>query len=65
MGPLMINMAFMPLYKWEMWDVTPVTDGQVESRAVLSLNWIRNKVHFADVIVENMSDQLLQIKDIL
>ena len=25
MGPLMINMAFMPLYMWEMWDVTPVT----------------------------------------
>ena len=22
----MINMAFMPLYMWEMWDVTPVTD---------------------------------------
>ena len=32
MGPLMINMAFMPLYMWEMWDVKPVThertDGQ-------------------------------------
>ena len=43
----MINMAFMPLYMWEMWDVTPVThehtDGRtVESRAVFSLNWIRN-----------------------
>ena len=25
MGPLMINMAFMLLYMWEMWDVTPVT----------------------------------------
>ena len=25
MGPLVINMAFMPLYMWEMWDVTPVT----------------------------------------
>ena len=25
MGPQMINMAFMPLYMWEMWDVTPVT----------------------------------------
>ena len=38
----MINMAFMPLYMWEMWDVTPVTDGRtVESRAVFSLNWIR------------------------
>ena len=49
MGPLMINMAFMPLYMWEMWDVTPVTDEHtntrtVESRAVFSLNWIRNKV---------------------
>ena len=48
MGPLMINMAFMPLYMWEMWDVTPVTDEHtdtrtVESRAVFSLNWIRNK----------------------
>ena len=25
MGPLMIDMAFMPLHMWEMWDVTPVT----------------------------------------
>ena len=46
MGPLMINMAFMPLYMWEMLDVTPVTDARthgrkVESRAVFSLNWIR------------------------
>ena len=24
----MINMAFMPLYMWEMWDVTPVTHGR-------------------------------------
>ena len=44
----MINMAFMPLYMWEIWDVTPVThgghtDGQVESRAVFSLSWIRKK----------------------
>ena len=42
----MINMAFMPLYMWEMWDVTPVTDGhtngQWESSAVFSLSWIRN-----------------------
>ena len=43
----MINMAFMPLYMWEMWDVTPVTDGRthgrtVESCAVFSLSWIRN-----------------------
>ena len=49
MGPLMINMAFMPLYMWEMWDVTPVTDGhtdgQLESRAVFSLNWIRKSSH--------------------
>ena len=46
MGPLMINMAFMPLYMWETWDVTPVThehtNGQWESRAVFSLSWIRN-----------------------
>ena len=36
MGPLM---AFMPLYMWEMWDVTPVTDTRtVESRAVFSLS---------------------------
>ena len=26
----MINMAFMPLYMWEMWDVTPVTDGHTD-----------------------------------
>ena len=40
----MINMAFMPLYIWEMWDVTPVTNTRtVESRAVFSLSWIRNK----------------------
>ena len=42
MGPLMINMAFMPLYMWEMWDVTPVTDGRtVESSAVFCLSRIR------------------------
>ena len=53
----MINMAFMPLYMWEMWDVTPVThrhtdggtDGQWESRAVFSLSWIRNTIN-ANVI---------------
>ena len=44
----MINMAFMPLYMWEMWDVTPVTDEHtdtrtVESRAVFSLSWIRKR----------------------
>ena len=32
MGPLMINMAFMPLYMWEMWDVTPVTDGHSDEQ---------------------------------
>ena len=32
MGPLMINMAFMPLYMWEMWDVTPVTDGRTNEQ---------------------------------
>ena len=47
MGPLMINMTFMPLYMWEMWDVTPVTNARtdtrtVESSAVFSLSWIRN-----------------------
>ena len=46
----MINMAFMPLYMWEMWDVTAVTngrtDGQWESRAVFSLSWIRNSIFF-------------------
>ena len=46
MGPLMFNMAFMPLYMWEMWDVTPVTNARthgrtVESSAVFSLRWIR------------------------
>ena len=35
MGPLMINMAFMPLYMWEMWDVTPVTDEHTDSRKVV------------------------------
>ena len=34
MGPLMINMAFMPLYMWEMWDVTPVTDARTDSGKV-------------------------------
>ena len=28
----MINMAFMPLYMWEMWDVTPVTDGRTHEQ---------------------------------
>ena len=43
MGPLMINMPFMPLYMWEMWDVAPVThERTVESRAVFSLSWICN-----------------------
>ena len=45
MGPLMFNMAFMPLYMWEMWDVAcdERTDARkVESRAVFSLSWIRN-----------------------
>ena len=51
MGPLMIKMAFMPLYMWEMWDVTPVTHERtdtrtVESRAVFSLNWIRKSPFF-------------------
>ena len=51
----MINMAFMPLYMWEMWDVTPVTNARthgrtVESRAVFSLSWIRNtKNHHAKI----------------
>ena len=48
----MINMAFMPLYMWEMWDVTPVThermdERTVESRAVFSLSWIRKKRNIA------------------
>ena len=32
MGPLMINMAFMPLYMWEMWDVTPVTNARTHGK---------------------------------
>ena len=28
----MINMAFMPLYMWEMWDVTPVTHEHTNTR---------------------------------
>ena len=53
----MINMAFMPLYMWEMWDVTPVTHERtdtrtVESRAVFSLNWIRNTQQiFSQILV--------------
>ena len=44
MGPLMINMAFMPLHMWEMRDVTPVTDTRtVESNAVFCLSRIRTK----------------------
>ena len=40
----MIKMAFMPLYMWEMWDITPVTHTQtVESRAVFCLSRIRNR----------------------
>ena len=31
-GSLMINMAYMPLYMWEMWDVTPVTDGRTDEQ---------------------------------
>ena len=47
MGPLIISMAFMPFYVWEMWDVTPLThtwtNGRtVESRAVFCLSRIRN-----------------------
>ena len=49
MGPLMINMAFMPLYMREMRNVTPRTDGQtdgrtVESSAVFCLSRIRNNL---------------------
>ena len=32
MGPLMINMAFMPLYMWEMWNVTSVTHGRTDKQ---------------------------------
>ena len=43
MGPLMIYMAFMPLFMWEMWDVMPVTHTRtVESSAVFCLSRIRN-----------------------
>ena len=28
----MINMAFMPLYMWEMLDVTPVTNGRTHEQ---------------------------------
>ena len=50
----MINMAVMPLYMWEMWDVTPVTHERtdtrtVESSAVFSLSWICNKSFFCPV----------------
>ena len=44
----MINMTFMPLYMWEMWDVTPMTDARTEGQWKVvqysfSLNWIRNR----------------------
>ena len=32
MDPLMINMAFMPLYMLEMRDITPVTHGQTDGQ---------------------------------
>ena len=32
MGPLMIHMAFMPSYMWEMWDVTPVRDARTHKQ---------------------------------
>ena len=32
MGPLMIYMAFLPLYMWKMWDVTPVTHTQMDGQ---------------------------------
>ena len=69
MGPLMINMAFMPLYMWEMWDVTPVTNTRtVESRAVFCLSRIRN-LHFTvsgsfdEGTLQRLKDLFLDMQD--
>ena len=41
----MINMAFMPLYMWEMWDVTPVTDEHTDSRKVVQYSvWTESAI---------------------
>ena len=55
----MINMAFMPLYMWEIWDVTPVTDTRtVESSAVFSWSWIRNFLRQKELILETYNAKL-------
>ena len=44
-GPPMFNMAFIPLYMWEMWDVTPVTDTQTDSGKVVQYSvWAESAV---------------------
>ena len=40
-GSLMIHMAYVPLYMWEMWDVTPVHTRTVESSVVFCFSKIR------------------------
>ena len=53
----------MPLYMWEMWDVTPVTHGRtnertVESSAVFSLSWILNcKIDTIDFLIQRNGQQ--------
>ena len=48
MGPLMFNMAFMPLYMWEMWDVTPVTDTRTDRqwKVVQYSVWAESAISF-------------------
>ena len=67
-GPLMIHMAFMPLYMWEMWDVTPLTahGRTVESSAVFSLSWIRKYqigVLNLNVINQRVAWQAVKIRE--
>ena len=47
MGPLMINMAFMLLYMWEMWDVTPVTHEHTDEqwKVVQYSVWAESAIH--------------------
>ena len=48
----MINMAFMPLYMWEMWDVTPVTDTRTDNGKVGQYSvWAESAICFLDAPV--------------
>ena len=51
-GSLMINMVFMPLYMWEMWDVTPVTDTRTDNGKVGQYSvWAESAICFLDAPV--------------